>query len=421
MMNGELPPFYAGIQRGLTMIHRLTPEQVKNLNKLVLLEHIRLSRGGISRAELARRIGRSRAAVSTIVNDFLRQGILIEVGQGASAGGRRAVLLQLNPARGYLIGVDLGVTHYGLLITDLAGQVRYEVSRPWQIADGPRPCLDAVRQLVQESLSAAGVPLQAVLACGVGVPGPINIRLGGVVNPPVMPGWDGYPIRAELEGAWNCPVYLENDANLGALGEWTFGAGRDTEMLVYIKVGSGVGAGVVYQGQIVRGETGSAGEIGHVTVLADGPRCRCGNQGCLEALAGGQALAAQAAEAVQSGVATQLSLLAPPEQLTAREVGLAARRGDLVAQQLLSQAGRYLGLSVANLVNLLNPGLVVVGGGVAQVGDLLLDPLRQTVRRRTMAALRDTVRITSASLGRRSTALGAIALAMQGALAHLAA
>ncbi len=402
------------------MVHRLSPAQVKNLNKVALLEHIRLSRGGISRAELARRVGISRAAVSTIVNEFLQNGVLIEAGRGASAGGRRAVLLKLNPGYGYLVGIDLGVTHAGLLVTDMGARVLYEVNRPWRIDRGPEACLRDVRDLVDEGLSSAGVAREGVLAYGVGVPGPINERLGGVVAPPVMPGWDGFPIRRELERAWGKPVLLENDANLGALGEWTFGAAHDVQALVYIKVGSGVGAGMVHGGYILRGETGSAGEIGHVTVLEDGPWCQCGNRGCLEALAGGHALARQAREAVQSGASTQLSMLAPAERLTAREVGLAARRGDLVAQQMLSQAGRYLGLAVANLINLFNPGLVVVGGGVAQVGDLLLDPLRQTVRTRTMPALRDTVRITSASLGRRSTAMGAIALAMSEVLAQVA-
>ncbi|HEY58064.1 MAG TPA: ROK family protein [Anaerolineae bacterium] len=221
-----------------------------------------------------------------------------------------------------------------------------------------------------------------IRAYGVGVPGPVDQQAGTVKTPPVMPGRrHGYPIREALVEAWGRPVLLNNNANLGAFGEWAYGA----DPLLYIKVGSGIGAGWVIHGQIYCGATGSAGEIGHLTIVENGPRCTCGNRGCLEALAGGRAIARQAQEAVRAQQPTQLALIiGPPETLTAHEVALAARRGDLVAQQILRQAGEYLGIAVANLINLLNPAVVVFGSGVAQVGDLLLEPVRREVQRRSL-------------------------------------
>jgi glucokinase len=167
-----------------------------------------------------------------------------------------------------------------------------------------------------------------------------------------MPGWDGYPIRDYLHKLWGCPVSLNNDAELGALGEWAFGAGRIKRHMAYIKVGSGVGAGLILDGRIYRGASGLAGEIGHLTIQQNGPQCSCGNYGCLEALAGGAAIARNAQEAVQSGKRTQLAGIRPIEQITARDVGNAARLGDLAAQQIVAEAGSYLGIAVAGVVNL---------------------------------------------------------------------
>ncbi len=392
---------------------RNTTFHVHSLNKLAALERIRQTPGGISRAALARELGLSRAAVSSIVSDFLEIGLVHETRLGPAYGGRRPRLLELNPDWGAVVGVDMGVTHLTIIVADIAARVHKAREIPWRIADGPEACLSTVRAEVQRTLAAAQVPPERVRAYGVGVPGPIDQQAGAVRNPPVMPGgWDGYPIRDELTRAWGRPVLLNNDANLGAFGEWAYGAGRGEDPLVYIKVGSGIGAGMVIRGEIYCGATGSAGEIGHTTVVENGPRCACGNRGCLEAVAGGRAIARQAQEAVQAGKPTQLALMGPVETLTAREVALAARRGDLVAQQILRQAGEYLGIAVANLINLLNPAVVVFGGGVAQVGDLLLEPVRQEVQRRSLPSMAKAARITAAVLGRHSTAMGAVAQAI---------
>jgi glucokinase-like ROK family protein len=251
------------------------------------------------------------------------------------------------------------------------------------------------------------------------VPGPVILDAGMVVSPPIMPGWDRYPIRASLEKKWNCPVTLNNDAELGALGEWAYGAGRGEKNLAYIKVGSGIGAGLILNKQIYGGTTGAAGEIGHLTIDENGPLCNCGNHGCLEAFAGGHAIARQAQALVQSGKRTLLAEL-PPQDITAREVAEAARRGDLYAQEILHRAGTYIGIAIAGLINLFNPSVVIIGGGVAQAGDMLTTPIRQAVRERAMRVSEQGVRITTAMLGRRSILIGATVQAVNVAI-HAAA
>jgi predicted NBD/HSP70 family sugar kinase len=245
----------------------------------------------------------------------------------------------------------------------------------------------------------------------VGVPGPVIADLGTVMAPPIMPGWDRFPIRVTFEEKWNTAITLNNDAELGALGEWAYGAGRGEKNLAFIKVGSGVGAGLMINHQIYGGTTGSAGEIGHLTVDENGPLCACGNHGCLEAFAGGHAIAFQARKLVASGKRTLLSEK-HIDSLSAHDVAEAARRGDLAAQEILIRSGTYIGIAIAGLINLFNPSTVIIGGGVAQVGDLLTVPIRQAVRERSLRASEHGVKITTAMLGRRSSLIGALVQAI---------
>jgi len=391
---------------------------VKNLNKRVILDMIRFTPGGISRAELARQMDLTRAAISTIVGDMQLLGLVQESEDGPVTGGRIPKLLGINPKHGYVVGIDMGATHLGLIVADFSAHVVNEAEYPFSVVDGPEACLPVIDTHLQELLKKLEIPFDKILAVGIGVPGPVITKAGAVGAPPIMPGWDAYPIRAYLESLWGVPVSLGNDAEFGALGEWAAGAGRGARNLVYIKVGSGIGAGLLLEGNIYRGTTGCAGEIGHITIRESGPLCTCGNRGCLEAVAGGWAIARQAREAVRAGRRTQLSSL-DPEMITARDVTSAARLGDLVAQQIVTEAGACLGIAVSSLVNLVNPSIVVVGGGVAQIGDLLLEPVRKAVRERSLRSAAQAVRITASVLGRRSSSVGAVIQAINVALDEL--
>ena len=397
----------------------LVSGSLKNINKHAILDLIRFTPGGISRAELARQMGLSRSAISTIINDFLASGLVHETASGPATAGRKPVMLEVSPDRGYVIGVDIGATHLSMILANLSANVVHELEEPFVISQSPDICLAEVDHQLRRMLGEAGLTMDQILMIGVGVPGPIAGKGGIITAPPQMPGWDSYPIVVDLQNRWHCPVCLNNDAELGALGEWAYGAGRADSTLVYIKVGTGVGAGLVLNNQMYRGVTGTAGEIGHLTIDDQGPICTCGKRGCLEAIASGWAIARKAREAVAAGKRTRLSSFTPIESITAKDVTAAARRGDLVAQQILSQAGFSLGTAIAGLINLLNPAVVVVGGGVAQAGDLLLEPIRQTVKDRGLKAAVPAVRITDAVLGRRSIGMGAVVQALTIVLHHM--
>jgi glucokinase-like ROK family protein len=393
-------------------LNNIPAKNVKSINKHTALDMIRFTPGGISRVQLARRLNLTRAGITIIVNDLLESGCIREAESLSTKHGRPQIILEMNPQRGFVAGLDLGFSHLRIVITDFVARVVEEKEVPFEITWGPQTCLPKVDEMLKELVTKLGLATKDLLAVGMGVPGPIATEAGTVIAPPIMPGWDRYPIRATAEKMWGCPVSLNNDAEMGALGEWAFGAGRGEQNLAYIKVGSGIGAGLLLDGKIYHGSTGSAGEIGHLTIEENGPLCSCGNRGCLEALTGGKAIATQAQEAVRNGRRTQLSSIIPVEKITAKDVAAAARRGDLIAQQILARAGSHLGVALAGVVNVFNPSVLVVGGGVAQTGDLFLEPVRDAIQRRSLPAAAHTVRIVTGLLGRRSVSLGAAVQAL---------
>lgn len=388
----------------------------KESSKLAGLALIRFVSGGVSRADMARRLGVSRAAVTKIVNDLLEMNLVREGEDGPATGGRRPVLLEMNPEKGHVLGVDIGATHLRVVLADYAAQVLNEIEIPFDVRLGPDTCLAQVDTRVRAVLNQCGYRVEDMHAVGVGVPGPVVLEKGLVMAPPIMPGWDNFPIQTHLQDLWSTDVILNNDAELGALGEWAYGVGRGVQHLLYIKVGYGVGAGLLFDGRIYHGATGSAGEIGHIAIDSNGPLCTCGSRGCLEALSSGKAIAERARELIASGKHTQLSTVSDRSDITAKDVAYAAERGDLAAQEILRQAGEHLGTALASLVNLINPQMIVIGGGVSQVGDLLLGPVRRVVKDRSLPAAAQSLRINAAVLGRRSTCMGAVVQALNLAL-----
>lgn len=398
-----------------TVFWTVPTQNTRNWNRHAAIDLIRFTPGGISRVELSRQLQITRAAITEIVNDLLATGLVREV-EDQHTGGRHAISLEVNPDLGKVLGIDLGATHATLLLSDFSARVLADQEIRININDGPEKILPLLEEYIQKMLTETKTALQEIRAVGVGVPGPVISSDGTVGSPPIMRGWDGYPIYDRFSRFFGCPVSLNNDAELGALGEWAYGAGRGESNLAYVKVGTGIGSGLLLNGQIYRGATGSAGEIGHITIEENGPLCSCGNRGCLEALAGGRAIARCACEAVMNGQRTQLSAIQPPQSIQASDVISAARNGDLVAQNIVSDAGAHLGTAIASLVNLFNPSMVVVGGRVSQMGDLFLEPVRATVRRRSLAAASRGLRITTALLGRRSSGMGALVQALSLAL-----
>lgn len=386
-------------------------QNVRNFNKHAAVDLIRFAGRGISRTDLAEEMGLTRPAVTVIVNDLIANAIILETENRTTSTGRPPVVLEINPERGLVAAVDMGAMHLSVALGDFSARILEETEVAFNIANGPAECLKAADHILNELLQKRGFSTTDLAAVGVGVPGPVIAEKGMVMAPPIMPGWDRYPIRTTLEKQWGTAVTLNNDAELGALGEWAYGAGRGEKNLAFIKVGSGIGAGLIINKQIYGGTTGSAGEIGHLTVDENGPLCACGNHGCLEAFAGGHAIAAQAKKLAASGKRTLLSEI-DIDSITARDVVEAARRGDLAAQEILKRSGTFIGIAMAGLINLINPSTVIIGGGVAQVGDLLTGPIRQAVHARSLRASEHGVRITMAMLGRRSSLIGALVQAI---------
>jgi glucokinase len=303
-------------------------------------------------------------------------------------------------------GVDIGGTKIALALAAHDGSVLEKTRFPTRVGEGPRAILGRVLSELERMIEGSGARLAAV---GIGCGGPLDRRRGLILSPPNLPGWDDFPIVSLVEERFGVPVVLDNDANAAALGECAYGAGRGLKHLVYITISTGIGGGVIVRGRVVHGVYDGAGEVGHMTVLPDGPLCGCGARGCLEALCSGTAIARRARERLNAGEASLLSSLDPAE-VTAQAVVLAAREGDALASKVWYDTIRHLSVGVGNIFNALAPEAVVIGGGVSTAGEQLFVPLREQVRARVRMLPPDKINILQASLGGDSGIYGAIIL-----------
>jgi predicted NBD/HSP70 family sugar kinase len=376
-------------------------ESLRERNRLRVIDALR-RRGAVSRADIARETGLSRSTVSSLVSDLQAAGLVIEREDGAPAprgaqGGRPGVLIALDRSAGALIGLDFDHDRVRVAVSDLSYGVLAESGVDLDVDGGAESALRAASYLVDQLLEEAGLERARVLAAGMGLPGPIDRESGAVHSQHILPSWVGLDPAGEMRSRIGVPVHLDNDANVGALGEFTLGAGEGTDVMVYLRLSGGIGAGLVVGGRLFRGARGIAGELGHVVVDDNGPLCRCGNRGCLETFASGRALCA---------------LLAGSHgQLGVSELLVLADDGDARAQRAIADAGRLIGRSLADLCNNVNPDRVVVGGELAAAGGVLLEPMREAVRRFAIPAAADDVEIVGGVLGQRAEVLGALALA----------
>ncbi|MEU6500283.1 ROK family transcriptional regulator [Streptomyces californicus] len=376
-----------------------TPGSQTSLHRANLERVVRAVRmaGSLTQAEIARSTGLSAATVSNIVRE-LKDGGTVEV-TPTSAGGRRARSVSLSGDAGIVIGVDFGHTHLRVAVGNLAHQVLAEESEPLDVDASSAEGFDRAEVLVKRLIEATGIGPDKVIGIGLGVPGPIDVESGTLGSTSILPGWTGINPSEELSGRLGVPVYVDNDANLGALGELVWGSGRGVKDLAYIKVASGVGAGLVIDGTIYRGPGGTAGEIGHITLDESGPVCRCGNRGCLETFTAARYV---------------LPLLQPSHGpgLTMERVVQLAREGDPGCRRVIGDVGRHIGSGVANLCNLLNPSRVVLGGSLAEAGELVLGPIRDSVSRYAIPSAARQLSVLPGALGGRAEVLGALALVL---------
>ncbi|MCK9902977.1 sugar kinase [Parafrankia colletiae] len=383
------------------------PVRPENAYQARLLRLLR-DEGPRSRAELGEAVGLSRSKVASELDRLTELGLVESAGLAASRGGRRSSIVQLSSDIRF-VAVDIGATSIDVAVTTGQLEIVRRASEPLDVSQGPKAVLSEVLRLAEKL--RAEETLHDLHGAGVGVPGPVSFRDGVPVSPPIMPGWHRFPVRDVLTQALGCPVLVDNDVNVMGLGERHAGLARSVDDFLFLKIGTGIGAALFVDGRCYRGVDGSAGDIGHISVDAAGPPCACGNIGCLEAYFGGAALARDAAAAARSGSSPFLAeRLARAGQLTAADVAHAVATGDPAAMELIRNGGRRVGQVLAGLVSFFNPGLIVIGGGVAGLGHALLAEIRAVVYRRSLPLATSNLPIALSELGKDAGVVGAARL-----------
>jgi predicted NBD/HSP70 family sugar kinase len=372
---------------------------LRERNRLLVVDALRRA-GSASRSDLARLTDLSRTTVGSLVGELLDQGLVVEdeVNDARQAGrGRPPVLLRLDPTAGIAVGIHFDHEEVRVAIADLSSTVLAEDRTEIDVDHSADESIDLAVEMFDRLLGEAQVEREQIVGVGVALPGPFDQRSGKIGSAAILPGWAGLRAQRELARRLGLHVDVDNDANLGALAEASFGAGRGLTNIVYVMVGSGLGAGLVLDGRLHRGAAGLAGEIGHVQVRPDGDVCRCGNRGCLETIAGEGALAA---------------LLRPRlgRDVTAADLIELVGAGDLGAIRVVGDAGRAIGRVLADLCNALNPEAIIVRGPLSERGLPLLDGIRESVDRHALPAAAQGVQVVPGELGARAEVVGALAL-----------
>ncbi|MER5607675.1 ROK family protein [Micromonospora tulbaghiae] len=376
--------------------------------------HVRLLRllrdeGAVSRAELGDRLQMPRPRLLAELERLVSLGYVAEAGLAASRGGRRSTLVELSPHLRFA-AVDLGASSIDVEVVNGRLETVAAYTEVADIRSGPKVTLQRVNELLHKAeVDGAYERLDAV---GIGVPGPVSFRDGVPVSPPIMPGWDRFPVRELLTREHGCPAVVDNDVNIMAIGERHGGVAHSVDDFLFIKIGTGIGCGIYLHGEVYRGTDGCAGDIGHIQVDPNGPMCSCGNVGCLEAVFSGAALAREATVAARTEVSPALAeRLAARGVVTALDVAQGAIEGDVTCIQLIRDGGRRVGSVLAGLVSFTNPSMIVIGGGLAQLGHILLAEIRSVVYRRSLPLATGNLPVVLSELGPRAGVAGAAVLA----------
>ena len=380
--------------------HRAAPEPLAAQGRAGDIFQLLRDGKARTRAELAGTTGLARSTVAARIDALVAAGLVGPAGEATSSGGRPPSRFAFKPDARVVLAVDVGATHVAVAVTDLGGSVLAERRLDQQVADGPEKVLGLVVRQAAKLLASASRGMAELAGVGIGLPGPVEHGTGRPVKPPIMPGWDGFDVVRFVQRSLPVPVLVDNDVNIMALGERTAHWPEEDNFL-FVKVATGIGAGIISSGELQRGANGTAGDLGHVRVpRGDGVLCRCGNYGCLEALASGPAIAA----ALRS---------AGLDAARGPDVAALAAHGNPEAIHALRQAGRDVGDVLATVVNLLNPSVIVVGGSIGGAGEYLVAGVREVVYRRSLPLATSQLRIGLSRAGDQSAILGASQLVTQ--------
>lgn len=379
---------------------------MKKINKYLVLDTIR-HHYPISRADISVKTGLNKTTVSSLVTELIDSHFVTEIGLGESSGGRKPMMLLFNQRAGYAIGVDLGVNYILAMVTDLGGTVVKEKRidmTDWSVETVTEKLKKCIHSLIKKTPSSP----YGIIGIGVGVPGLVDDQ-GNVLSAPNL-GWTDVPLQEMLEREFDLPIAIDNEANVGALGEKEFGAGRSVSNMIYLSVGIGIGAGIILNDALYRGVSGFSGEVGHMTLAQDGPLCGCGSRGCWETFASEKALIHQA-KSLQL-VDEKIQVAEAIDKINLNTLLSLAKRGHRPVIDLFANTGHWLGVGITNLVNVFNPELIVIGNRMSLASEWIADSIRETLNSQSLSFHRQKMNVVYAKLGMNSSAAGAASIAI---------
>ncbi len=417
-------PVWGGYEKGTAMTPKLSrrdrtskpSKSIQNELQVLHLIHDRINR---SRVELARDMGLSGASMTAIAQDLMHKGLVVETGRESSTLGRKPVSLSIRGDAAYVLGVDIGSRLMRVVVTDMNGRILHKNEADSAMAEGRASVVARMCTFIRQAMKDAKLPKGAIKGIGMGHSGVIDGRNGLVLSFPrkgQMSDWKNFPLREALQKEFSMPCVLEDSVPACAIAERTYGLGKELNDFIYIDVGMGIGSGIFLHGQLYRGAGGSAGEFGHITVDEDGPLCSCGNTGCLEAVASCGAIIEAVRRAIDKGVDSKIRELAHGDldQISIEIIAQAAAENDSLAFRVLDEAVSYIGIGLANMVNLLNPQVLIFGGALFRAApEVLLDPLKRIIRQRSLEKSANEAQLMVSRLGSEAGAMGVARLMSQ--------
>ncbi len=381
---------------------------VREINLSIVFNQL-WTHASLSRAQLASLTGLNKTTISSLVHELLTQGFVREAGLRSSRGGRPAVLVELNPQAGCMIGVEIGVDFIAAILTDFRAEIKWRYYESPETYQSEETIIHRAQEIIYEATHVADRLSLPLLGVGVGIPGLVDIDSGMVLFAPNL-RWQDIPLRELLAQSLSVPILVDNDANLSALGEYYFGTAQEVETFIYLAIGIGLGGGIFVEGKPYRGLGGYAGEFGHMALQSNGLACRCGSHGCWETVVSNRAVIVRAQAAAEARPHSRLMALAQgrSDSITLPLVVKAAEEGDETALEVLRETGHYLGIGLANLVNAFNPELIVLGGAMSQAYPILLPIAEQVITERAIARPAKSTRVVISAHGQDACALGAV-------------
>ena len=393
-------------------IRRGNRELIKDLNRMLVLNTI-LNYEPVSRTKVAELTELSLSTVSHIVASLIRKGLVQEIGEEKSNGGRRAIMLKLNPEARLVIGIKIGLDGIVAALVNLKGAVLYKITRPVPINQGEKDVIESIANVIRSLIKEAYVDFSQIIGCGIGISGLVDSKRGILLRSDIL-SWENIQFKKLLKKEFNIPIFIDKDVNVLALGEKRYGAARGISNFVCITVGTGIGAGIVVNGEIYHGNLGGAGELGHIIIDKDGPLCYCGKQGCLEILSSDRFIIKKAKDVLTQGKKTIIKEFLSGNDinnLSVSTVMQAARKGDSVAKDIFKQAGENLGIGISNLIGIVDPEAVLIGGRGMEAKDLILIPMRRAIKKNS--PLRRSIKVLFPELGEDGWVIGAAELVLR--------